>query len=62
MERNFLNLSWQTTVFLYLVTQDLARTEIDVTHDHILTLISYAGCGASSLFLGITLMTYLTLE
>ncbi|CAN8188838.1 unnamed protein product [Coccothraustes coccothraustes] len=44
------------------VLLDLARTEIDVTHDHILTLISYAGCGASSLFLGITLMTYLTLE
>ncbi|RMB97845.1 hypothetical protein DUI87_25702 [Hirundo rustica rustica] len=41
---------------------DLTRTEIDVTHDHVLTLISYAGCGASSLFLGITLMTYLTLE
>ncbi|XP_041885298.1 adhesion G-protein coupled receptor G4 [Corvus kubaryi] len=44
------------------VLLDLARTEIDVTHDHILTLISYAGCGASSLFLGITLMAYLTLE
>ncbi|XP_068060601.1 adhesion G-protein coupled receptor G4 isoform X3 [Anomalospiza imberbis] len=44
------------------VLLDLARTEIDVTHDHILTLISYAGCGASSLFLGITLTTYLTLE
>ncbi|KAI1234942.1 hypothetical protein IHE44_0003330, partial [Lamprotornis superbus] len=41
---------------------DLAQTKIDVTHDHILTLMSYAGCGASSLFLGITLMTYLTLE
>ncbi|KFP77105.1 putative G-protein coupled receptor 112, partial [Acanthisitta chloris] len=44
------------------VLLDLARTEIDVTHDHVLTLISYAGCGASSLFLGITLVTYLTLE
>ncbi|XP_032558247.1 adhesion G-protein coupled receptor G4 [Chiroxiphia lanceolata] len=44
------------------VLLDLARTEIDVTHDHILTLISYSGCGASSLFLGITLVTYLTLE
>ncbi|XP_023781640.1 adhesion G-protein coupled receptor G4 isoform X3 [Cyanistes caeruleus] len=44
------------------VLLDLARTEIGVTHDHILTLLSYAGCGASSFFLGITLMTYLTLE
>ncbi|XP_028940706.1 adhesion G-protein coupled receptor G4, partial [Antrostomus carolinensis] len=44
------------------VLLDLSRTEIDVTHDRILTLISYAGCGASSLFLGITLVTYLALE
>ncbi|XP_050166684.1 adhesion G-protein coupled receptor G4 isoform X2 [Myiozetetes cayanensis] len=44
------------------VLLDLARTEIDVTDDHILTVISYVGCGASSLFLGITLVTYLTLE
>ncbi|XP_064282469.1 adhesion G-protein coupled receptor G4 isoform X2 [Passer domesticus] len=44
------------------VLLDLARTQVGVTHDHILTLISYAGCGASSLFLGITLMTYLALE
>ncbi|KFV90882.1 putative G-protein coupled receptor 112, partial [Eurypyga helias] len=44
------------------VLLDLSRTEIDTRHDHILTLISYAGCGASSLFLGITLVTYLALE
>ncbi|XP_009696915.1 PREDICTED: probable G-protein coupled receptor 112, partial [Cariama cristata] len=44
------------------VLLDLSRTEIDITHDRILTLISYAGCGASSLFLGITLVTYLALE
>ncbi|XP_052669458.1 adhesion G-protein coupled receptor G4 isoform X2 [Harpia harpyja] len=44
------------------VLLDLSRTEIDTTHDRILTLISYAGCGASSLFLGITLVTYLALE
>lgn len=62
MESNFLYLSWQTTVILYLVTQDLSRTEIDTTHDRVLTLISYAGCGASSLFLGITLVIYLALE
>ncbi|KAM6061311.1 adhesion G-protein coupled receptor G4 [Chlamydotis macqueenii] len=44
------------------VLLDLSRTEIDITHDRILTLISYAGCGASSLFLGITLVTYLAVE
>nr|XP_010308928.1 PREDICTED: probable G-protein coupled receptor 112 [Balearica regulorum gibbericeps] len=44
------------------VLLDLSRTEIDIAHDRILTLISYAGCGASSLFLGITLVTYLALE
>ncbi|XP_067160517.1 adhesion G-protein coupled receptor G4 [Apteryx mantelli] len=44
------------------VLLDLSRTEIDTTNDYVLTLISYAGCGASSLFLGITLVTYLALE
>ncbi|KAK2545385.1 Adgrg4, partial [Columba livia] len=44
------------------VLLDLSRTEIDTTHDRVLTLISYAGCGASSLFLGITLVIYLALE
>ncbi|KGL72504.1 putative G-protein coupled receptor 112, partial [Tinamus guttatus] len=44
------------------VLLDLSRTEIDTTNDYILTLISYAGCGASSLFLGITLVIYLLLE
>ncbi|KAM6381299.1 adhesion G-protein coupled receptor G4 isoform 2-T3 [Pluvialis apricaria] len=44
------------------VLLDLSRTKIDITHDRILTLLSYAGCGVSSLFLGITLVTYLALE
>ncbi|XP_009873767.1 PREDICTED: probable G-protein coupled receptor 112, partial [Apaloderma vittatum] len=44
------------------VLLDISWTEIEITHDRILTLISYAGCGASSLFLGITLVTYLALE
>ncbi|XP_069724056.1 adhesion G-protein coupled receptor G4 [Phaenicophaeus curvirostris] len=44
------------------VLLDLSRTEIDPTNDRILTLISYAGCGASSIFLGVTLVTYLALE
>nr|XP_009501858.1 PREDICTED: probable G-protein coupled receptor 112 [Phalacrocorax carbo] len=44
------------------VLLDLSRTATDTTHDRILTLISYAGCGAASLFLGITLVTYLALE
>ncbi|XP_071669665.1 adhesion G-protein coupled receptor G4 [Patagioenas fasciata] len=44
------------------VLLDLSRTEVDAPHDRVLTLISYAGCGASSLFLGITLVIYLTIE
>ncbi|XP_012959038.3 adhesion G-protein coupled receptor G4 isoform X1 [Anas platyrhynchos] len=44
------------------VLLDLSRTEIDAKNDHVLTLISYAGCGASSLFLGITMVTYLAFE
>ncbi|XP_035397562.1 adhesion G-protein coupled receptor G4 [Cygnus atratus] len=44
------------------VLLDLSRTEIDTKNDRVLTLISYAGCGASSLFLGITLVTYLAFE
>ncbi|KAM8799950.1 adhesion G-protein coupled receptor G4 [Eudromia elegans] len=44
------------------VLVDLSRTEIDTTNDYVLTLITYAGCGASSLFLGITLVIYLILE
>uniref|UniRef100_A0A8C2TXT8 Adhesion G protein-coupled receptor G4 n=1 Tax=Coturnix japonica TaxID=93934 RepID=A0A8C2TXT8_COTJA len=44
------------------VLLDLSRAEIDATNDRVLTLISYAGCGASSLFLAITLVTYLALE
>ncbi|XP_053932056.1 adhesion G-protein coupled receptor G4 isoform X2 [Cuculus canorus] len=44
------------------VLLDLSRTEIDPTHDRILTVISYAGCGASSIFLSVTLVTYLALE
>ena len=34
------------------VLLDLSRAEIDATNDRVLTLISYAGCGASSLFFG----------
>ncbi|XP_051486116.1 adhesion G-protein coupled receptor G4 isoform X3 [Apus apus] len=44
------------------VLLDLSRTETDASQDRALTLLSYAGCGASSLFLGITLVTYLALE
>uniref|UniRef100_A0A8C3C991 Uncharacterized protein n=1 Tax=Cairina moschata TaxID=8855 RepID=A0A8C3C991_CAIMO len=44
------------------VLLDLSRTEIDAKNDRVLTLISYAGCGASSLFLGITMVTYLAFE
>uniref|UniRef100_A0A8C3AWQ6 Uncharacterized protein n=1 Tax=Cyclopterus lumpus TaxID=8103 RepID=A0A8C3AWQ6_CYCLU len=33
-----------------------------VSHSQILTVISYLGCGISSIFLGITLLTYLSFE
>ncbi|GAB0194890.1 adhesion G-protein coupled receptor G4 [Grus japonensis] len=58
------SLNEPVTITLQHIDQnmDLSRTEIDIAHDRILTLISYAGCGASSLFLGITLVTYLALE
>ncbi|KAM6117323.1 adhesion G-protein coupled receptor G4 [Pterocles gutturalis] len=58
------NLNEPVTITLQHIDQntDLSRTEIDTTHERILTLISYVGCGASSVFLGITLVTYLALE
>ncbi|XP_053735674.1 adhesion G-protein coupled receptor G6 isoform X4 [Synchiropus splendidus] len=37
---------------------DVSRTPIGETDSYILTIISYLGCGLSSIFLGITLVTY----
>uniref|UniRef100_A0A3B4YH23 G-protein coupled receptors family 2 profile 2 domain-containing protein n=1 Tax=Seriola lalandi dorsalis TaxID=1841481 RepID=A0A3B4YH23_SERLL len=42
--------------------QDVSRTPIGEADSKILTVISYLGCGISSIFLGITLITYLAFE
>ncbi|XP_030430096.1 adhesion G-protein coupled receptor G4-like [Gopherus evgoodei] len=44
------------------VLLDLARREIDGVNRRILTLITYAGSGASALCLGVVLVMHLTLE
>ncbi|XP_025047637.1 adhesion G-protein coupled receptor G4 [Alligator sinensis] len=44
------------------VLMDLSRTPTDPVNDRILTLITHAGCGVSSLFLGVVLVIYLALD
>ncbi|XP_062998119.1 adhesion G-protein coupled receptor G4 [Elgaria multicarinata webbii] len=44
------------------VLLDLSRTSVDGADDQILTLISYVGCGISSIFLGLALVVYLSIE
>nr|XP_032629106.1 adhesion G-protein coupled receptor G4 [Chelonoidis abingdonii] len=44
------------------VLLDLTRREIDGVNRRILTLITYAGCGASALCLGVVLVMHLTLD
>ncbi|XP_067405772.1 adhesion G-protein coupled receptor G4 [Emydura macquarii macquarii] len=44
------------------VLLDLSRKAIDGVNHHILTLISYAGCGTSALFLGVVLVMHLVLD
>ncbi|GCC18242.1 hypothetical protein chiPu_0021644, partial [Chiloscyllium punctatum] len=41
---------------------NISRKLIDPVHLWILTIISYIGCGISSLFLGVILLTYLAFE
>uniref|UniRef100_A0A8C4XBS8 Adhesion G protein-coupled receptor G4b n=1 Tax=Erpetoichthys calabaricus TaxID=27687 RepID=A0A8C4XBS8_ERPCA len=41
------------------VLMDLSRSPIDERDDRILTMITYIGCGLSSIFLGVTLVTYI---
>lgn len=43
-------------------TQDVSRTPVDPADQQILTIITYVGCGVSSLFLGITVLTYAAFE
>lgn len=42
--------------------QDVSRTPVDPANMQILTIITYIGCGVSSLFLGITVVTYTAFE
>ncbi|XP_014840130.1 PREDICTED: adhesion G-protein coupled receptor G4 [Poecilia mexicana] len=44
------------------VLLDVSRDPLDPKDARILTVISYLGCGISSIFLGITLLTYLIFE
>ncbi|KTG31771.1 hypothetical protein cypCar_00016465, partial [Cyprinus carpio] len=44
------------------VLLDLSKTPISAKDERILTIISYLGCGISSIFLGVTLLTYLSFE
>ncbi|KAK9518261.1 hypothetical protein VZT92_023572 [Zoarces viviparus] len=46
----------------FAVLLDVSRTPISEADSQILTVISYLGCGISSIFLGITLLTYLAFE
>ncbi|XP_053097455.1 adhesion G-protein coupled receptor G4 isoform X2 [Pangasianodon hypophthalmus] len=44
------------------VLLDVSRAPIDEKNEKILTLITYTGCGVSSFFLGVTVVTYSLLE
>ncbi|XP_061596777.1 adhesion G-protein coupled receptor G4-like [Cololabis saira] len=44
------------------VLLDVSGSELDPVNEQILTIITYAGCGVSSLFLGITVLTYTAFE
>ncbi|CAM4613824.1 unnamed protein product [Leuciscus chuanchicus] len=44
------------------VLLDISKTPINPKDERILTVISYLGSGISSIFLGVTLLTYLTFE
>ncbi|KAK3521586.1 hypothetical protein QTP70_014767, partial [Hemibagrus guttatus] len=44
------------------VLLDISRTPVDEKNEKILTLITYTGCGVSSFFLGVTVLTYTLLE
>ncbi|KAK2882115.1 adhesion G-protein coupled receptor G6 [Channa argus] len=44
------------------VLLDVSRTQVDPANEQILTIITYLGCGVSSLFLGITVLTYTVFE
>ncbi|XP_006874780.1 PREDICTED: probable G-protein coupled receptor 112 [Chrysochloris asiatica] len=41
------------------VLMDLSRSPVDTVNERILVLITYTGCGISSIFLGIAIVTYI---
>ncbi|XP_019570218.2 adhesion G-protein coupled receptor G4 [Rhinolophus sinicus] len=41
------------------VLMDLSRSAVDVVNERILMLITYTGCGISSIFLGVVMVTYI---
>ncbi|XP_029390325.1 adhesion G-protein coupled receptor G4 [Mus pahari] len=41
------------------VLMDLSRSTVDAVNERILVIITYTGCGISSIFLGIAMMTYI---
>ncbi|KAI9548200.1 hypothetical protein NQZ68_010419 [Dissostichus eleginoides] len=51
-------------VMLYhlIPNTDVSRTPLDPANEQILTIITYVGCGVSSVFLGITVLTYTAFE
>nr|XP_020506767.1 adhesion G-protein coupled receptor G4-like isoform X1 [Labrus bergylta] len=44
------------------VLLDISRIPLDPANEQILTIMTYVGCGVSSLFLGITVLTYTAFE
>ncbi|XP_041653807.1 adhesion G-protein coupled receptor G4 [Cheilinus undulatus] len=46
----------------FAVLLDISRGNLSKTDEEVLMVISYLGCGISSIFLGITLLTYLAFE
>ncbi|XP_004606714.2 adhesion G-protein coupled receptor G4 [Sorex araneus] len=41
------------------VLMDFSRSAVDTVNERILTLITYTGCGISSIFLGVVMVTYI---
>ncbi|KAM7374579.1 hypothetical protein PAMP_007226 [Pampus punctatissimus] len=52
----------KVTLHHLIPNNDVSRTQVDPANEQILTIITYVGCGVSSLFLGITVLTYTAFE
>ncbi|XP_052027624.1 adhesion G-protein coupled receptor G4 [Apodemus sylvaticus] len=44
------------------VLMDLSRSTVDAVNERILVIITYTGCGISSIFLGIAMVTYIAFQ